>query len=142
METLMLDRASAKRLIRKGRRITGGIYDLDNGKEIYVAYRKQSDMIREGEKSLSDAIQKKKAAWAVDNDTLIRLRTEGIYLLGIQTKETGDLYVATLGDFLAAPVSSSNRRNVGLQRQLTLDKFLIQLGSVKPKPKIRKRAAA
>lgn len=87
-------------------------------------------MFRSGEKSLADAIQKGTACWAIDNDTLIRLRTEGVYLVGVQTKETGDLYLATLADFNSAPVLNYESRGGALQRYLPLDRFIIQLGSV------------
>lgn len=90
-------------------------------------------MFRAGEKSLADAIQKGIASWAIDNDTLIRLRTEGVYLIGIQTKETGDLYIATLADFNAAPMKNYSARGGALQRYLPLDKFIISLGSVNRK---------
>ena len=96
---MLFTKKNAVRLVRNGRRIYGGIYRTLSGKEIYIAFRKQSEMFRGGEKSLADAIQKGIASWAVDYDTLIRLRTEGVYLVGIQTKETGDLYVSTLADF-------------------------------------------
>jgi hypothetical protein len=106
------------------------VYELPNGREIYIAFRKQSEMFRAGEKSLADAIQKGVASWAIDYDTLIRLRTEGVYLVGIQTNETGDLYVSTLGEFNAAPMKNYEKRGGALQRYLPLDKFLIQLGTV------------
>jgi hypothetical protein len=140
----MFQRKNAKRLIKNGRRLYGGIFGLPSGKEIYVAFRKQAEMFRGGEKSLADAIQKGKASWAIDYDTLIRLRTEGVYFVAIQTKETGDLYVATLGDFYAAPVLNYESRGGALQRYLPLDRFIIQLGSVKgvARPKRRSAAAA
>lgn len=138
----MMARKDAKRLIRNGRRIYGGIYELPNGKEVYIAFRKQSEMFRGGEKSISDAIQKGCASWAIDNDTLIRLRTEGVYYVGIQTKETGDLYLATLADFNAAPVLNYESRGGALQRYLPLDKFLIQLGSVRANLKQRPQRMA
>lgn len=121
---------NATRLIRNGRRVYGGVYKLPSGKEVYIAFRKQGEMFRAGEKSLADAIQKGVASWAVDYDTLIRLRTEGVYFVGIQTKETGDLYLATLADFNNAPMMNYAARGGALQRYLSLDKFLISLGTV------------
>lgn len=116
-------------MIRSGKRIFGGVYALPSGKEVYIAFRKQAEMFRHGEKTLTDAIHKGTAAWAIDNDTLIRLRIEGVYLIGIQTKETGDLYLATLADFNAAPMLNYESRGGALQRYLPLDKFIISMGS-------------
>lgn len=133
---------NAKRLVRNGRRVYGGIYQLSSGKEVYIAFRKQAEMFRGGEKSLADAIQKGVASWAIDYDTLIRLRTEGVYFVGIQTKETGDLYLATLADFNNAPMMNYEKRGGALQRYLPLDKFLIQLGTVQKVAQPSRRASA
>ncbi len=43
--------------MRNGPRIYGGIFVLSSGKEAYIAFRKQSEMFRGGEKTLADAIQ-------------------------------------------------------------------------------------
>lgn len=125
----MLSKKTAARLIRNGRRVCGGVYKLASGKEVYIAFKKQSEIFTDGEKTISEAIQKGKAAWSIDNDTLIRLRTEGVYLVGVQTKETGDLYVATLADFNAAKMTSSGGRRSVLQRSLPFGQFVISLGS-------------
>lgn len=135
-------RSKAKRTIRNGRRIYGGVFDL-NGKEIYLAYRKIGEMFRGGEKTLSDAIINDKASWAIDNDTLIRLRTEGVYYVGVLVKETDDIYITTLGEYLKAPVMNFTSRGGALQRYLPLDRFLISLGSVRGiKAKKPKQVAA
>lgn len=127
----MIKRSMAKRTVKKGRRIYGGIFEMPNGKEVYLAYRKISEMFRGGEKTLSDAIVGDKASWAIDYDTLIRLRTEGVYYVGILVRETEDIYVTTLGEFLEAPMLNYATRGGALQRYLPLDKFLISLGSVR-----------
>ena len=132
-------RKNAKQLIRNGRRIYGGIYDLPSGLQIYIAYRKQAEMFRSGEKTLSEAIQKDTACWAVDNDTLITLRMRGVYLVGIQVKETDDLYVATLADFNNAKMLNYEGKGGALQRYLPLNRFMIQLGSAQ-KPSHPKRS--
>lgn len=137
---MTISRKHAKRTIRNGRRIYGGVFELPSGKEVYLAYRKNGEMFRGGEKTISDAIQKGTASWAIDNDTLIRLRTEGVYLVGVLTKETGDLYIATLADFLAAPVLNYQNRGGALQRYLPLDKFLIQIGTVHSASTSKRRA--
>lgn len=124
---------TASRLFRKGRSVFGGVYRLANGKEIYIAYRKQSEIYRGAEKSIADAIQKGIAAWAIEYDTLIRLRTEGVYYIGIQTKETGDLYITTFADFNSAPMLTVAVRGGALQRYLPLGRFLVQMGSVRKK---------
>lgn len=137
----MLTAKQATRLVKNGRRLYGGVYKLASGKEVYIAYRKQAEIFRGGEATIADAMAKGIAAWAIDNDTLHRMRREGVYLIGIQTKETGDLYLAALGDFLKAPMLNYESRGGALQRYLPLDKFLIQLGTVRgmKTPKARKR---
>lgn len=128
---------NAVRLIRNKRRIYGGIYRLSSGKELYVAYRKQDEIFRGGKKTIAEAIQEGVAAWAIDHDTLIRLRMEGVYLIAIQTKETGDLYLTTLDEFNKAPMLNYASRGGALQRYLPLDRFIVQLGSVQ---KVKKAA--
>lgn len=139
---MRFEKKNAVRLIRNGRRVYGGIYRLPDGREVYIAYRRQDEIFRGGEKSIKDAMDKGVAAWALDYDTLIRLRTEGVYLVGIQTKETGDLYLTTLGEFNKAPMLNYASRGGALQRYLPLDKFLVQLGSVKPVKKATRRGSA
>lgn len=84
-----------------------------------------------------------KASWAIDNDTLIRLRSEGDYFVGVLIKETADIYITTLSLFLAALVTNHSSRRVAWQRYLPLVKFLISLGSVRGiKAKKPRKAAA
>ena len=127
---MIFTKKNAVRLIRNGRRVYGGIFRLSSGKEIYVTFRKQDEIFRGGEKTIAEAMQKGIAAWAVDCDTLIRLRIEAVYLIAIQTKETGDLYLTTLEEFNKAPVLNFASRGGAMQRYLPLDKFIVQLGSV------------
>ena len=138
----MMQRKDAKRLIRKGRRIYGGIFELASGREVYLAFRKNGEMFRGGEKTIADAIQKNKASWAIDNDTLIQLRVEGVYLVGVLTNETNDLYISTMGEFLAAPILNYENRGGALQRYLPLDRFIIQLGSVRKAAKPKRRSSS
>lgn len=118
------------RLVRNGRRIYGGIYRLPSGKEIYVAFRKQAEIFRSGEKSIADAMQKGVACWVIDNDTLIRLRIEGVYIVGVQTKETGDCWFAMLGDFLKAKMLNFEQRGGALQRYLPFNAMTFLPGTV------------
>lgn len=138
----MINPKKATRTVRNGRRIYGGVFRMPNGKEIYFAYRKMSEMFRSGEKFLSDAIALDKASWAIDNDTLLQLRREGVYYVGILVKDTGDTYVTTLGEYFKAPVMNYTARGGALQRYLPLDRFLIQLGSVRGIKAKKPRAAA
>lgn len=127
-------RKHAKRLIRNGRRIYGGVYDLSDGTEVYLAFRKQAEIYRSGKKTISDAVVEGAACWAVDEDTLIRLRTEGIYMVGIWVRDTGDLYLTSLAKYLdrtRAKVLNYEGRGGALQRYLPLSEFRVIFGKTK-----------
>lgn len=129
-------RKNVKRLIRKGRRIYGAIYELKDGREVYLAWRKQSEMYRGGEKSNSEAISTGKASWALDYDTVLTLGIEGVTLAGVLVKETEDIYIASLADFKDSTKSktmSFEGRGGALQHYLPLKYFGVMLGSVRIK---------
>lgn len=122
-------------MIRNGRRIYGGVYCLQDGREVYLAWRRTKDIFRSGEKTISDAVANGTACWAIDYDTLIRLRTEGVYLVGVINRDTNDIYIAMLGDFIAAKTLNYESRGGALQRYLPLSKFVVFMGSAHKKRK-------
>lgn len=95
-----------------------------------MAWRKTKDIFRGGESSLSDAIVKGKAAWAIDEDTLIQRRSEGIEYVGVWNVETDDKFLAPLAYFYdktKAQVFNYESRGGALQRYLPLQFFHISL---------------
>lgn len=122
--------------MRRGRRIYGGIYALSDGREVYLAWRKQSEIFRSGEKTVSDAFAEGKAAWALDDETLLNLRLEGVELVGVLVKETLDIYVTHISKFFdrtLAKVMNYESRGGALQRYLPIDHFAVTLGSTRIK---------
>lgn len=127
-------RKNAKRLVRNGRRIYGAIYELHDRREVYLAWRKHEEIYRSGKKSVSDAIAEGSACWAIDDDTLIRLRTEGVGIVGVAVKETGDIYITSLATYLdrtKAKVLNYDSRGGALQRYLPLSEFRVLWGRTK-----------
>jgi hypothetical protein len=126
----------AARLIRHGRRIYGAVYRLSDGREVYMAWRKTREIFRGGEKMLSDAVVVGKASWAIDEDTLIQRRLEGIQYVGIWNIETDDKFIAPIAYFFDSTKSKClnyEGRGGALQRYLPLANFRIVLGSTRIK---------
>jgi len=127
----------AKRLVKKGRRFYGGVFELADGREIYIARRKNNrEIFRGGENNITAAISANKAYWALDDETLLRLRTEGVALIAIYVEENADLYLATLTDYLdrkKAKVFDYGSRGGALQRYLPLTCFRRQAGATRIK---------
>ena len=121
-----------KRVIRKGRRLYGAVYTLPSGVEVYLAYRKHSEYFRSGKKTLSEAVNDNVAAWALDDETLIRLRIEGVRYAGVLVREDDDVYIAPISSFFdktQAKVMNYESRGGALQRYLPLDRFKRLTGS-------------
>ena len=128
----MNTKTKSERLIKRGKRIYGAIYKLADGREVYMAWRKNAEIFRAGDKSLSGAIARDVAAWAIDDETLIRLRVEGVSLVGVMVKDTGDLYIAALADFLdstKSKIMNYETRGGALQRYLPLRFFGFKTGA-------------
>lgn len=123
-----VDRLVRKDPAKKRSPIYGAVYKLADGRQVYLAWRWNSEIFRSGEKTISDAVSKGVACWAIDNDTLIRLRIEGVYLIGVAVADTGDIYISTLNEFNTAPVLNFNNRGGSLQRYLNLKKFRVLNG--------------
>lgn len=122
--------------MRYGRRIYGAVYQLSDGREVYLAWRKQSEVFRAGEKSVSDAFAAHKAAWALDDETLLNLRLEGVQLVGVLVKETLDIYITSIANYFdatKAKVMNYEARGGALQRYLPVDNFRVLLGSTRIK---------
>lgn len=118
-------------LIKKGRRTYGAIHTVPCGERIYLAYRRHSDIFRFGEKSISDAIRSGKAAWAIDEETLIAMRARGIRFIGVMVRDTGDVYLTRIEHFFnraMARVLNYETRGGALQKYLPLRYFQRKAG--------------
>lgn len=125
---------NVQRLVKRGRRTYGAVYKMKDGREVYLAWRKQEEMFRGGEKNRSDALFLGKASWALDDDTLINLRLEGVALVGVLVKESGDIYVTNIDNFLdptKAKVMNYEARGGALQRYLPVSDFSYKMGVTK-----------
>lgn len=126
----------AKRIVRRGRRIYGAVFELSDGREVYLARRRQAEVFRSGEKTNSDAFAAGKAAWALDDETLLNLRMEGIAICGVFVKETGDIYLTDTANYFdkaKAKVMNYEARGGALQRYLPTTHFRVLLGSARVK---------
>lgn len=121
-------------LVKKGRRTYGGIYTLPNSVKVYLAHRKEREIWRAGKKTVSEAIQDGSAAWAIDDDTLITIRAQGIKFVGVLVKDSKDVYMTTIDRFFdpsICKVLNFEARGGALQRYLPLTEFQRRPGQVK-----------
>ncbi|RWI35474.1 hypothetical protein [Mesorhizobium sp.] len=117
-----------------GRRVYGAIYTRSDGRSFYLAWRRARDMFRDGEPTNSDAIRHGKASWALDYDTLIMLRNRGVRIVGILEKESEDIWLTTLDNFLSAnmaPPRDYSRRGGAVQRYMPTFLFKRKSGVVR-----------
>lgn len=120
-------------LVKRGRRTYGAIYTLPDGRQAYLAYRKTKEIFRSGEKTISDAIRKGIACWAIDEETLLIMRAKGIKYIGVLCRDTGDKYLTALSLFFdpkAIRIYNYESRGGALQRYLPLQRFRRRTGSV------------
>jgi hypothetical protein len=110
----------------RGRR-KGVIYTADGNRKAFVTKRRLADIVRAGEKSISDAVRKGVGGWAMDEDTLFQLRAMGVRFVGVRVNETKDLYLTDIARFF-------NRNKATLTRfgpTLPLTQFRSRTGRVK-----------
>lgn len=120
--------------LKKGKRTYGAIYTLPSGVRVYMAWRRTKEIFRYGEASISAAIRAGKAAWALDDETLITLRAQGIKFVGVLDRDTGDKYLTYLDRFFdksAANILNYEARGGALQRYLPLGQFRRRAGLAK-----------
>ena len=120
--------------VKKGRRLYGGIFTLSDGRRVYLAYRKIGEIFRSGEKTISDAIRARTACWAIDEETLIQMRAQGIRFVGVLCRDNGDVWLTTIDCFFdrkRASIFNYERRGGALQRYLPLQHFRRRPGRVR-----------
>ena len=81
---------------RSGRRDYGRLYYLKDGTKVYLAKRSRKEIFICGKKTLSDAIRENIAEWAIDNDTLLRLRIQTVDYVGVCENQTGNVWLAPM----------------------------------------------
>ena len=98
---------------RMNMRLYGAWYTLDDGRGVYLAYRKPSQVYR------------KKTAWCIDRTTLDATVDRGIKYAGVAVRNRGkvEYYMTLVSDFFG-PFSFVNFDNP-LQRGLPLSRFKI-----------------
>jgi len=117
--------------VRKNRRLYGGIFELPSKKRVYLAYRDKKEIFRNGAPSISDAIRKGIACWALDVDTLGEMKAKGIAYVGVRVRESGDIYITHLKNFYdegKVQVMNFKKRGGELQRYLPLTYFIKKEG--------------
>lgn len=76
--------------------------------------------------TISEAVRNGVAAWAIDEETLGRMRSKGIKYVAVQVKEFGDVYVTKLENFYNRSLSKFldfSKRGGTQQRYLPLQYF-------------------
>lgn len=109
---------------------------MSSGRTIFLAYKKQSEMYKTDERSLSGALIHEKAGWALDEETLLTLRIEKIDIVGVMVKETSDIYLTMLGHFNdsdKAKYANYTGRGGGVLRFLPMKYFSKRAGTVRVK---------
>ena len=127
---MAIKRGKDVEVVRKGRRVLGGIYNL-GGVKAYFAYRKQKDIFRGGEKTIAEAVAKGVACWAIDDETLLMLRANAIGVVGVMVSDTGDRYVTKTANFFdktKASLLNYEARGGALQRYLPIQHFVYRAG--------------
>jgi hypothetical protein len=123
--------------VKKGRRLYGGIHtNVATGRRCYLAYRRLSEIFRSGEKCISDAVRAGKACWAIDQETLLEMRTKGIEFVGVYVRDNGDIYITHISNFFdrtKSKILNYESRGGALQSYLPLEFFKHRLGSIKIK---------
>jgi hypothetical protein len=112
--------------VKRGRRHYGAIYIWPDGLKVYMAHRRIREVFRAGEPSIAAAIDKGVAAWALDEETLIQMRAQGIRYAGVMVRETGERFLTDLSWFFdkkKAKVLNYETRGGALQRYLPLQYF-------------------
>ncbi len=133
---MVAPKSYTEEIVKKGRRTYGSIRTYDDGRRVYLAWRKQFEIYRAGRASLSDAMREGKAGWAIDEETLLLVRSRCIPFLGVLVIDTGDKYLTTLEKFYARGadkrwfMQDHTSRGGSLQRVMPLGEFSFLAGEV------------
>lgn len=112
---------------KRKRRLYGAlIKDRSNGENHYVAYRKRSEIFKMGRPTLSAALRDGSASWALDWDTLQKLRASRVKIVAVYLEETNELYSTWLEYFFdksKAKIMNYKSRGGELQSYLPVRYF-------------------
>lgn len=109
---------------RSGRRDYGRLYTLDDGIKVYLAKRSRKEIFLCGKKTLSDAIRDRVAEWALDDETILRLRMEMVDYIGVCENTTGNIWIAPIAVWLDRTnftYRNYEQRGGSLQRYISHD---------------------
>lgn len=110
----------------KGKRKYGYFISQDNGLNIYMALRSHREFYRDKNASLSTAMRKGQAGWAIDVETLIEARSKGVSVIVVAIRNTPDLYITHINNYLNGKhtkLINYSSRGGSLQRHLPLQWF-------------------
>lgn len=119
---------------KTGKRLYGAFRTYADGTKVYLAYRKHSEIYRGGEASISDAIRAGKAAWALDDETVLAARARGCRFVGVMVRDTGDVYLARIEKWFdrgRTRFINYEAKGGALQRCLGLSEFSFKPGEIK-----------
>lgn len=121
--------------IKEGGRHFGHIYQRTDTLEFfYLADRRTGEIFRSGEKSIGAAIRAGNACWAIDLDTLMKLRSRRIRFCGVRVKESKDVYLTGTDRFFdraRSTVQNYSSRGGALQSYLPLEHFQRKPGKIR-----------
>jgi hypothetical protein len=118
--------------IKRRKRVLGTLFTAPDGNQAYLHYRNAGDIWREKEPSISDAIRKGTASWAIDEELLVRMRAKGVKFAGIFCRDTGEIWLTRLEEFFDASFSRLRQApNYVTYRHLRLQRFIRRAGVVK-----------
>lgn len=114
-------------------RLYGHLIETDAGTKLYIARRKLREVYRDGHMSISGAMQKNVASWAIDEELLIGLRAKSVLYVGVNVHDTGDLYMTKLSVFFDRATSKLRDytgvgRGGSRQRYVPLQFFTVRKG--------------
>jgi hypothetical protein len=112
----------------------GAVYTTATGNRAYLAYRKDNERFRSGEATISAAVKKRTACWAIDYETLLEMRAKKIRFIGVFIRDTDELFL-TYTDFFfdrsRTKILNYEKRGGSMQSYLPLDYFWRRLGRTK-----------
>lgn len=109
-------------------RLYGWLRKYDDGTCIYAARRKHREIFRGGASCISDAIREGKAGWAIDINTLLKVRAKGAQFICVECQDNGDTYITPIESyFKSGQYRSINYEGIGRggsqQRVVLLSQF-------------------
>lgn len=90
-------------LVKKGRRKYGVYLTLNNGKQVYCAFRNPGDFFLDGKRgelrTIAQGLQDGSAAWAIDDAQLRAAKDRGCELIGVWVKKLNWLFLTSIDNY-------------------------------------------